>query len=119
MSWGAAESGRESGLDETLAASRRVLRWRIGAFAEYELSLVTPPQFMASTSAASLWRARHKGAMRDLAAQVAAIQSDVDVNIVLFEVDSASSNKMNLAHALHWQRRQGFLVFWVWCFWPS
>ena len=34
---------------------RRVLRWRIGAFAEYELSLVTPPQFMGSTSAATLW----------------------------------------------------------------
>ena len=78
---------------------KRLLRWRIAGHREYELALVTPPQYMKTTSARALWKARDRGLYANITFQIEDIQAHTNINFVVFEVDSATSNKMYLAHA--------------------
>ena len=98
-----------------ILVARRVLRWRVADFPEYELELVLPPQLLKSSAAAALWQARKSCMVSQSDNRVAEIVRDVDVKFAIYEVDSASFNKMFLAHQLVKERAIGIIVCWVWC----
>ena len=79
---------------------------------ERELPITIPPMVMYGTSAAHLWTAFTCKFMTGLFEAIQRLWRVSAVNIWIMEQDSASSNKMLLAHWLVEQTRLGLVVFW-------